>query len=429
MGYLKTGDEKKKLCFTYLAFMLNGVLALSIGSLLPFIREMKGLNYAFAGMLVSLHSVGNLFSSFASGALSVLLGRKKSILLFNACYALSYVMILFGNSNIILVIAFLMTGLARGASSNFGNYTVNSLAPGMAGFLNALHAMFSIGAFAFPIFLMLLTRTNPDRWVYACYFMIVMGILSWILYFLIPASESPKGAGERKNAESGKKIEFGRKESASQKTVFVKEEYSGENVGSFAAGFGFFREPLFYLCTLTLFFYLCAEQGVIGWLITYFEDTGLLSASLSQLMASIQWIMMLAGRLTVAKLSEKVRKERLLLIMGIGFVFFFFWLLFAKSTPLIVIGIMGFGYSMAGIYPTTVSFCGSLIQKYSMAWSFILTIASFGSILMPMIIGRIAESMGIAYGMSSVVVVVMIDLLLIIALNIYMKSKSGQIVD
>lgn len=409
MGYLKTADEKKQLCFTYLAFMLNGVLALSIGSLLPFIRETKGLNYAFAGMLVSLHSVGNLFSSFASGTLSVFLGRKKSILLFNACYALSYVMILFGNNNIILVIAFLMTGLARGASSNFGNYTVNSLAPGKAGFLNALHAMFSIGAFAFPVFLTLLTRANAGRWVYACYFMIAMGILSWILYFLIPVGESSKGAGERKNAESGKKIEFGRK------TV------------SAAVNFGFFREPLFYLCTLTLFFYLCAEQGVIGWLITYFEDTGLLSATLSQLMASIQWIMMLAGRLTVAKLSEKVRKERLLLIMGIGFVFFFFWLLFAKSTPLIVIGIMGFGYSMAGIYPTTVSFCGSLIQKYSMAWSFILTIASFGSILMPMIIGRIAESMGIAYGMSSVVVVVMIDLVLIIILNIYMKSKGRQI--
>ncbi|MCM1326791.1 MAG: MFS transporter [Bacteroidales bacterium] len=399
MGYLKTASEKKQLCFTYLAFMLNGVLALSIGSLLPFIRETKGLNYAFAGMLVSLHSVGNLCSSFASGTFAVFLGRKKSILLFDACYALSYVLILFGNSSAALVIAFLMTGLARGASSNFANYTVNSLAPGKAGFLNALHAMFSIGALAFPVFLMLLTRTDAGRWVYACYFMIAMGILSWILYFLIP-EDKPRTDTKEKEADSDKKSGFT------------------------AAGFGFFREPLFYLCTLTLFFYLCAEQGVIGWLITYFEDTGLLSASLSQLMASIQWIMMLAGRLTAAKLSEKFRKEKLLLIMGIGFVCFFFWLLFAGSTLFIIIGIMGFGYSMAGIYPTTVSFCGSLIQKYSIAWSFILTIASFGSILMPAIIGRLAESKGLAYGMSSVVVVVIIDLLLIIALNCYVKQKS-----
>mgnify|MGYP002508464571 FL=1 len=388
MGYLKTADEKKQLCFTYLAFMLNGVLALSIGSLLPFIREAKGLNYAFAGLIVSLHSVGNLFSSFASGTLSVFLGRKKSILLFNACYAVAYVMILFGNGNLMLALAFLMTGLARGASSNFGNYTVNSIAPGRAGFLNALHAMFSIGAFSFPILLTVLTRTNADGWVYACYFMIAMGVLSWILYFMVPISEPVKEKTEKKKNDSG---------------------------------VGFFKEPLFYLCTFTLFFYLCAEQGVICWWITYFVDTQLLSDALSQLMASVLWVMILAGRLTAAALSGKVEKQKLLLVMGIGFVGFFFWLLFSKSTVPIIIGIMGFGYSMAGIYPTTVSFCGRLIQKYSMAWSFILTLASFGSILMPMIIGRIAESAGIAYGMSSIVVVVLIDLALIVALNFYIR--------
>ncbi len=392
MGYLKTAEEKKQLCFTYLAFMLNGVLALSIGSLLPFIREAKGLNYAFAGLIVSLHSVGNLVSSFASGTLAVLLGRKKSILLFNACYAIAYVMILYGNGNLMLALAFLMTGLARGASSNFGNYTVNSIAPGRAGFLNALHAMFSIGAFSFPILLTLLTRTNADGWVYACYFMIAMGVLSWILYFMVPISEPAAKKDEKKNDTS----------------------------------VGFFREPLFYLCTFTLFFYLCAEQGVIGWLITYFVDTGLLSDGLSQLMASVLWVMILAGRLTAAALSGKVRKEKLLLAMGVGFVGFFFWLLFSKSTVPIVIGIMGFGYSMAGIYPTTVSFCGGLIQKYSMAWSFILTLASFGSILMPMIIGRIAESVGIAYGMSSIVVVVLVDLALITALYFYIRRHWAE---
>lgn len=117
MHYLKTADEKKQLGFTYLTFMLNGVLALSIGSLLPFIKEAKGLNYAFAGLVVSLHSVGNLISSFVSGALSVFIGRKRSILLFNACYALAYILIIFGNGNITLAAAFFMTGLARGASS------------------------------------------------------------------------------------------------------------------------------------------------------------------------------------------------------------------------------------------------------------------------------------------------------------------------
>ena len=393
MAYLKTAKEKKQLFFTYLAFMLNGLLALSIGSLLPFIRDARGLSYAFAGTIVSLHSIGNLISGFAAGALPGMIGRKKSILLFNACYCLSYVLIVFGTGNLLLALAFFMTGLARGASSNFANYTVNNLAPGRAAYLNALHAMFSIGAFIFPIFLTLLTGASGARWVYACYFMIGMGILSWLLYFLIPM-------------ETGKE---------SKKTV-----------GEGSTGTGFFKEPLFYICTLTLFFYLCAEQGVIGWLITDFVDTGLMSGALSQLMASVLWIMMLVGRLTTAWVSQKLPKEKLLFVMGVGVVFFFFWLLFSKSAGMIVLGIVGFGYSMAGIYPTTVSFCGGLIKKYTMAWSFILTLASLGSIIMPTIIGRIAESAGIVYGMSSVAVVILIDFLLITALNIYIRKTGGK---
>ena len=85
---------------------------------------------------------------------------------------------------------------------------------------------------------------------------------------------------------------------------------------------------------------------------------------------------------------------------------------------------MGFGYSMAGIYPTTVSFTGKLIQKYQLSWSFILTIASFGSILMPSVIGKIAEQAGIVYGMSSIVVVILVDLCLLIALKMYMAKRT-----
>ena len=80
---------------------------------------------------------------------------------------------------------------------------------------------------------------------------------------------------------------------------------------------------------------------------------------------------------------------------------------------------------MAGIYPTTVSFTGILIQRYKMAWSFILTAASLGSILMPTIIGRIAEQAGIFYGMSSIAVVLVVDMIAILVLVRY-TAKQGK---
>lgn len=389
MELWKDKTVRKQMTSSYMVFFINGMLALSIGSLLPFIRDARGLEYAFCGMLVSLHSVGNFLSSFFAGTLAVTLGRKKSILLFNAFFAVAFLLIIIGGSNVCLVLAFIMTGLARGATSNFCNATVNSLAPGKVAASNGLHAMFSVGAFLFPILLTFLTTANVDNWVYACFFMLAMGVLSWVLYATMPVDES------------------------------IVKKKDGDQ-GTFA----FFKEPMFILCTASLFFYLCVEQGVIGWMVTYFKDTGLISESLSQITASVLWIMILAGRLTTVALSGKVKKGNLLRIMGVGLVIFFIIVMNAKTTPVIVFAIMGFGYSMAGIYPTVVSFAGHINQKYPMCWSFMLTMASMGSILMPSIIGKIAESAGIVAGMSSIVAVVIIDMIFIVCLTGYMKKKG-----
>lgn len=389
---LNTAEKKKQFFMTYGVFLINGMLALSIGSLLPFVRQAKGIDYAFGGILVSLHSVGNLISGFAGGIFPVFIGRKKSILIFESFFSAAFLLLIFGSGKAAVALAFLMTGLARGAASNFNNTTINQLAPGKAWAINGLHAMFSIGAFLFPLLFTLLTSFQADYWIYACYFMLAMGILCWMLYLLIPTEQGAVSA---------------KKEAQDQKSDF-----------------GFFKEPLFCLCTAILFFYLCAEQGVIGWLITYFKDSGLLSAALSQVMASVLWIMILVGRLTAAWLSTKIRKENLLLIMGFGFALFFLVLLFGRSTGTIVCGIMGFGFFMAGIYPTTVSLSGLIIQKYRLAWSFMLTMASLGSILMPAVIGRIADEAGIVYGMGSVAVVVVIDLVLLAGLKIYSDRKK-----
>lgn len=389
MELWKDKTTRKQMTSSYMVFFINGMLALSIGSLLPFIRDARGLEYAFCGMLVSLHSVGNFLSSFFAGTLAVSLGRKKSILLFNAFFAIAFLLIVLGGNNVTLVLAFLMTGLARGATSNFCNATVNSLAPGKVAASNGLHAMFSVGAFLFPILLTLLTTANVDNWIYACVFMLVMGVLSWLLYATMPVDES------------------------------IVKKKDGDQ-GTFA----FFKEPMFILCTASLFFYLCVEQGVIGWMVTYFKDTGLISEGLSQITASVLWVMILAGRLTTVALSGKVKKGTLLRIMGVGLVIFFIVVMTAKTTPVIVFAIMGFGYSMAGIYPTIVSFAGHINRKYPMCWSFMLTMASMGSILMPSIIGKIAEMAGIAAGMSSIVAVVVIDMIFIVCLTGYMRKKG-----
>ena len=54
MDFLQDKIKKKQFLCNYSVFLLNGMLALSIVSLLPFIRDARGLDYAFCGLIVSL---------------------------------------------------------------------------------------------------------------------------------------------------------------------------------------------------------------------------------------------------------------------------------------------------------------------------------------------------------------------------------------
>ncbi len=452
MDFLKETTKKKQFLMSYLVFLTNGMLALSVGSLLPFIRTERGLDYAFCGLLVSLHSVGNLISGFLAGALPMMIGNKKSIMLFELFYPLSFIIILFSHNNFLLAFAFMATGLARGASSNYCNKKINYIATGVAWVLNGLHAMFAIGAFIFPLILMFITKDSGEMWVYACGFMIIIGLITCAVYMMIPEedslstqpidkpkSDSDKAVIAKVNIETLEDVQQSsadiniptdstRQSSADLNVISNNVDVTSDKTGSISHDiFGFLREPLFYICTGTLFFYLCAEQGVIGWMITYFTDTGLLPANLAQSTASILWVMILCGRLSTAYASTKVKKENLLPTMGFGIVFFFIVLILSKSTTPIVVGIMGFGFSMAGIYATTLSFAGELIKKYSLAWSFILTTASFGSILMPSIIGVIAKNINMATGMATVAVALFIDMLFIFVLVRFIKKNKNNL--
>ncbi len=49
MSFFEKKEENRQFYLSYSAFAINGMLTLSIGSLLPFIRDARGLEYAFRG--------------------------------------------------------------------------------------------------------------------------------------------------------------------------------------------------------------------------------------------------------------------------------------------------------------------------------------------------------------------------------------------
>ena len=84
--------ENKLISATMFSFGISGACCLALGSLIPFLRETYGLSYDFAGMLVSLQSIGNLAAIGLMGILPTFLGRRRSVLLTSLWMSVAYLL-------------------------------------------------------------------------------------------------------------------------------------------------------------------------------------------------------------------------------------------------------------------------------------------------------------------------------------------------
>ncbi|HIW21335.1 MAG TPA: MFS transporter [Candidatus Dorea intestinavium] len=375
----------------YYIFFVNGILTLLIGSLLPFIRDTYGLDYQIGGFLVSAHAIGNLVSSFLGGILPIKFGRKNTLIFLGTFGVIAFVLMTRTSNPALLILAFFFTGVNRGAVSNFNNSVVNEVATGKAWALNLLHAVFSIGAFLAPFLVLIFTKNNPHNWMYMALTEAALILTSLLIVFFMNVPNNYPAA------KDGSKTDWS----------FLKNKY-------------------FIVATGIIFFYLCAEQSINGWLVTYLQDSGILSSQFSQVMTSVLWLVILIGRLLTAFVSTKIKKQYLLLGTSIGYVIFALILLFVHHSVITSIGVVGVGLFMAGIYATTIASIGDVVKEYPTCLGMLLTIGSFGAIIMPSIVGTVAKHTGIKGGMAVIIIAIAINMLFMVA-NVIIRKDEKQL--
>ncbi|MDD3172480.1 MAG: MFS transporter [Herbinix sp.] len=353
-----------KCCFY--VFAVNGLYSMILGSLLPLISREYDLNNIVSGALLSAHQVGNLIAGFIAGVLPIYLGRKKSIIFLSSFVVMGFsIMIITGNP-VLLILGFLFTGLSRGSISNFNNTVVNEVSNSSSAALNILHSIFAVGALSSPFLVILCTNLDGNNgWKVAAGVIIFLALISMTLFTRMKLNDLTK----RLNNKS----------------------------------YQFLKFKHFWIITGIIFFYLSVESSVSGWIVKYFVDSDIMTIEYAQMLASLLWAVILAGRLTCALLGDKVPKKSLLLATSIGTVVFYLLLLSTQNITVITIAIMGLGFSMAGVYPITISIFGSTIKSYPMSMGVLLLFGGIGSIIMPMIIGTFSFHWGILAGMSSIV--------------------------
>lgn len=372
-----------------LTFFVSGAASQPLGSFIPFLREAHGLSYRFTGLMLSFQSIGNLLAVLAAGFLPIYLGRRKSILVTAVWMAVAYLIIGSGvGIPWILLLAFFMTGVARGGNSNFSNTMISTLPqPRATRGYNLLHGSFAIGALISPLVLIGLSRLNPQRgWRYTALLLFLLCVMQLVIYRIM---KLPPESGER-----------------SLKSVDKS----------------FLSDKMFWLGTIMLFFYISAEYAIVGWLVTYFQDLGIFSPSVAQLMNSLLWLVIFIGRMIGALITDKISKSKLLLIDGLGFSIFFCIMFFSRTTLWATVGIMGIGLFMATIYPTAFAFGSESIKGNDLGSSARIFTSSIGGIVTPLIVGAIAQNLGMRMGMGFVFILTLL-LLLSILLSVWSARR------
>lgn len=401
-SFLKKIDKNGKILLAtcFFAFFCNGSVSLMMGSAMPDLKATYGLSDSVSGLFLSAHSAGNLIAGLLSGLVPLWLGQRRSITLLASLAFIGFtMMILFGNP-VWLFVAFLFTGFGRGSITNFDNRMVNLLSGGSPAASNLLHSSFAVGAILTPMVFLLL-RTHIS-WQAGVTYVVVIGCVALFNF-------------SRMRLENDKP---NRQDKANSTLIFL-------------------RNPSFMILAMMMFCYLCSEYAINGWLVTYIQNKENLAAALassgsdaisySQTMATLLWVVMLIGRLSCAFLSGRISQKKLMMFSAFGVAIFYFLMLQSSTIPMVTISVAGLGLCMAGICPMIYSDAAIFTNTYPMATSLLLGIGSAGAILMPTIVGTLAEKFGFNGGMSAIFVTIVL-LVVFATLNVVIKTRKPEII-
>ena len=364
-----------------------GIYLLLIGAVLPMIRAEYGLSYRLSGLMMGIQSAGYFLAGLAAPLLPRRFGVKKTyLILANLAAAGLGIIILTGNP-FLLLCAMLMTGISKGSSGNYNNAIISNLSGNDPAKLNFLQACFAIGACAAP----LIAVVCGAAWRTAL--LTEIGIAAIVLLYSL-------------------KIEIG------------PEAYplSGDTGRT---DFGFFRSRVFWICAIFLSVYMAIEASIMGFLVTYFVDTGMAREGRAQMLSTLLWIALLAGRLACSWLSTRFAPVHMLLVMSIGVAASFVLFIFGGSVPLVLTGSVGLGLFMAGMYGTAIGDVGDMLERYPMSMGMLIVIPGLVSAVTPSLIGILADMWDIRRGMMAIFALIAL-LLLITAVDLREVKRDGS---
>lgn len=373
-----------------LGMLLFGISLITLGSVVPSLREKFLLDAVAAGTLFSILPVGILAGSLLFGPFCDRYGYKLILLLSCMLIFAGFQGIAFAPSVGILKVCIFLFGLGGGAINGSTNAVVSDISATNKGAnLSLLGVFFAVGALGMPFVLgTLQTRSSFESIVSAIGY-IPLGVALLYLFTAFPAPKQAQGI-------------------------------------PFSRGAGLLKESILIFIGFFLFCVSSFEAIINNWTTTYLLTQLPIVASQALYALSVYVAGMAGMRLLLGSVFRNISSRNILALSFPALLAGCVLLQAAGSYPAGVAGLVLVGIGLAAGFPVMLGVTGSLYAEVSgTAFSIVLTIALIGNMLVNFIMGVIAEKYGIQHLTS--VAFTLLGAMLLLGLIIFTRNETKQV--
>ena len=387
MGNLDRDDKFIIRAETYLFFLL-GVYSLTVGAIIPQIREEYGISYDLSGYLISANSIGYIAMSLIASYSALLFGLKQAYILQHTLVIIGLIVVTVSGNPALLLIGMAFIGMARGSLLNYSNGIVNDITKSNARIINFMGVCFAFGACLTP-YIVLLISDHTGNWKYACYVVSIAAVIGIALTFRMRLEKTGNKASTEK-----------------------------------LNGLAFFKLLKYWLMIVAMFCYFGIEMSMIGWTSTYFKEAQGTTAQFASLMATLLWVSILVGRVICSVIAKRIPTAKLICAMSTGITVFIILFNSNISLSLQVAATICLGLFMAGTHSTIIANTGPIFREYKVAFGYFFLLGGLGPVILPAVIGNITERYNIHNGMR-ILVVAAVVLFIASICNVFLEKRNS----
>ncbi|TAM93993.1 MAG: MFS transporter [Chitinophagaceae bacterium] len=365
--------------------LLFGIVFLSLGTVLTFVRQQYGLSELQAGSLTALLPFGILAGSIVFGPVVDRYGYKYVLIFSTFIIFLAFEGIAYAGSLLILQIAFLLIGFGGGIINGATNALVSDISSASKGAnLSLLGVFYGIGAVGMPFLLGVLS----NKFAYAS---IIAGIgifvlLPFIFFFIVqfPVSKNKHGTSLK---ETGRLFS----------TVLL-------------------------LLGFVLFFESAVEGIANNWATSFALSVVTPENSFALMALTLSNIALVISRLLLGILLVKVKPYRMLYFCWSCVLIGSLIMYFVHTVAGLYLGMALIGFGFGAGFPVILGYVGELNPGFTgTAFGVVITIALIGNTLINGLTGVVSQRFGVNY--FPLVIVACVIAMMIIFAVVFQKMK------